>query len=70
MNKHNCKAKFEIGQKFMRVSLFTSMVEIKEIVYTDSNLFYLLDNGQYLSEIEIINSGKFQLVLGVETKGE
>lgn len=70
MNKHNCKAKFEIGQKFIFKSLSTFMTEVVSVVYTENEVFYDLDGWGIVAERYIVNSPYFQLVLDVQTKGE
>ena len=76
MNKENCKAKFEIGQKFVFsapvfFNMFSAVVaEIEEIVYTEKAVFYKLSDYGYVSEYTILHNESFQLVLSVETKGE
>ena len=70
MNKDNCKAKFEIGQKFVFSGLSVFVTEIEEVVYTEKVVFYKLRDYGYVSEYTILHNDSFQLVLSVETKGE
>jgi len=70
VNKQNCKAKFEIGQKFVFSGFPVFVVEIEEIVYTEKTVFYKLRDCGYVSEYTILHNDSFQLVLSVETKGE
>ena len=70
MNKDNCKAKFEIGQKFVFSGLSVFVTEIEEIVYTEKTVFYKLRDYGYVSEYTILHHDSFQLVLSTETKGE
>ena len=69
MNKENCKAKFEIGQKFMFSGFSVFVTEIEEVVYTEKAVFYKLRGYGYISECAILHDN-FQLILSVETKGE
>lgn len=70
MNKENCKAKFEIGQKFIFNGLSVFVTEIEEVVYTEKAVFYKLFDCGYVSEYTILHNDNFQLILSVETKGE
>jgi len=70
VNKHNCKAKFGIGQKFVFSGFPVFVAEIEEVVYTEKAVFYNLRGYGYISEYAILHNDNFQLILSVETKGE
>ena len=70
MNKENCKAKFEIGQKFVFSGLSVFVTEVEEIVYSEKTVFYKLRDYGYVSEYTILHNDSFQLILSTETKGE
>lgn len=68
MNKHNCKNKFEIGQKFICRCLYPFLTEIVEVITTDKSIYYKMSTSYIISEETILN-GNFELVTDIQ-KGE